>query len=72
MYYSLVAVLCYDVLCVCSTGEEVDEEYRANHEMELMLADLLPKADIAAVGLCEEEMSKPFVEDLHETAEEPD
>ena len=48
----------------------MDEEYRANHEMELMLADLLPKADIAAVGLCEEEMSKPFVEDLHETAEE--
>ena len=70
MYHSPVAVLCYDVLCVCSTGEEVDEEYRANHEMELMLADLLPKADIAAVGLCEEEMSKPFVEDLHETAEE--
>ena len=70
MYYSPVPVLCYDVLCVCSTGDEVDEEYRANHEMELMLADLLPKADIAAVGLCEEEMSKPFVEDLHETAEE--
>ena len=70
MYHSLLAVLCYNVLCVCSTGEEVDEEYRANHEMELMLADLLPKADIAAVGLCEEEMSKPFVEDLHETAEE--
>ena len=34
MYHSPVAVLCYDVLCVCSTGEEVDEEYRANHEME--------------------------------------
>ena len=34
------------------------------------MADVLPKADIAAVGLCEEEMSKPFVEDLHETAEE--
>ena len=51
MYHSPVAVLCYDVLCVCSTGEEVDEEYRANHEMELILADLLHKADIAAVGL---------------------
>ena len=38
--------------------------------MELMLADLLPKADRAAVGLCEEEMSKPFVEDLHEIPEE--
>ena len=48
----------------------MDEEYRADHEMELMLADLLPKADIAAVGLCEEEMSKPLVEDLHETPEE--
>ena len=55
---------------MCSTEDEVDEEYRADHEMELMLADLLPKADIAAVGLCEEEMSKPFVEDLHETPEE--
>ena len=53
------------MFCVCSTEDEVDEEYRADHEMELMLADLLPKADIAAVGLCEEEMSKPFVEDLH-------
>ena len=58
------------MFCVCSTEDEVDEEYRADHEMELMLADLLPKADIAAVGLCEEEMSKPFVEDLHETPEE--
>ena len=35
-----------------------------------MLADLLPKADIAAMGLCEEKMSKPFVEDLHEMPEE--
>ena len=70
MHHCPVAVLCYDVLCVCSTGKEVDKEYRANHEMELMLADLLPKADIAAVGLCEGEMSKPFVEDLHETTEE--
>ena len=58
------------MFCVCSTEDEVDEEYRADHEMELTLADLLPKADIAAVGLYEEEMSKPFVEDLHETPEE--
>ena len=69
MYRSPVAASVM-MFCVCSTGDEVDEEYRANHEMELMLADLLPKADIAAVGLCEEEMSKPFVEDLHETPEE--
>ena len=34
------------------------------------MAHLLPKADIAAVGLPKEEMSKSFVEDLHETAEE--
>ena len=55
---------------VCSTEDEVDEEYRADHEMELMLADLLPKADIATVGLCKEERLKPFAEDLHETPEE--
>ena len=55
---------------MCSTEDEVDEEYQADHEMELMLADLLPKADIADMGLCEEEMSIPFVEDLHEMPEE--
>ena len=58
------------MFCVCSTEDEVDEEYQTDHEMELMLADLLPKADIAAVGLREEEMSKPFVEDLHEIPKE--
>ena len=56
------------MFCVCSTEDEVGEEYRADHE--IMLADLLPKADIATVGLCEEERSKPFAEDLHETPEE--
>jgi len=35
-----------------------------------MVKDLLPKAEIITVGTSEEEMKKPFVEDLYETPEE--
>ena len=34
------------------------------------MKDLLPKAEIITVGTSEEEMKKPFVEDLYETPEE--
>ena len=67
------AILAWILQCSYNffTDEELkDSKVEGERSVELMVKGLLPKAEIITVGTSEEEMKKPFVEDLLETPEE--